>query len=134
MPYQISWMVQQRLMHIELFGNMTLDELRAVAQESIAYTQAGIAPVHAVIDQSRVERVPISLSTLVNSMTIGVQPNSGVSVLVGGSRFTRYITQMLYQLVRLDMRQAEDIDQAIAVLQRLDETLPTAMGVAQPER
>lgn len=120
MPYKITWHTENHIMLVELIGKVTEDELTAITNESFEMVQQSNNRVHAIVDQSTVESMPKSLQALSNSMPRNRSENQGITVLIVPkmNRFGRFVSSMTLQLIGLEYRIVESIQEAEALLQK----------------
>lgn len=122
MPHEIQWYIPDRVMVIHLRGSMTIEELSAMADESVTYIKRGPPPVHAIVDQRDLISYPYRLNNLL-TINRGKQPESGFTVVVSENPVTRFLTNALFQLIRMEMRSCTSMDEAMDILLRIDPTL-----------
>lgn len=123
MPYQIEWYLPNRIMVVHLHGAMTVEELGAMADESVTYIKRGQPPVHAIIDQRELVSYPYNLNTLL-SINRGKQAESGFTVMVSESPIARFVVNAFFQLIRMEMRSCTTFEEAMTILARVDPSLP----------
>lgn len=121
MSYTISWHTENYIMLVELSGVITEDELTAIADESFEMVQQSPNRIHAIVDQSAIESMPKSLKVLSNSMPRNRSSNQGITVLIvpDMNRFGKFISSMLMQLVGLEYRMVNSMDEAEELLMGL---------------
>lgn len=121
MPYQISWMVPGQTMLVTLSGQVTEEELRIMTDESYQMVIRASGKVHAIVDQSKVEKMPTTLKTFTRSMTRTRHPNQGITVLVlpGMNPVGKFISTTLMQIIGLEYRMAQNIQEAQDIISRL---------------
>jgi len=121
MPYTISWHTENHIMLVELSGIVTQDELTSITDESFGLVQQSTARVHAIVDQSAVESMPKSLKALSSSMPRNRSENQGITVLIvpDMNRWGKFIASTLMQLVGLEYRVVNSMDEAESLLMSL---------------
>jgi len=122
MPYNIEWYIPDRVMLIHLRGAMTLEELAAMADQSVTFIKSGLPPVHAIVDQRNLISYPYRLNNLL-TINRGKQAESGFTVMVSESQVARFVTNAFFQLIGMEMRSCTSFDEAMNILQRVDPTL-----------
>lgn len=121
MPYTISWHTDNRIMLVQLLGDVTEDELTSITNESFEMVQQSDVRVHAIVDQSAIESIPKSLKAMSSSMPRNRSDNQGVTVLVipDMNRIGRFFGSMVLQLVGLEYRIVDSMNEAEALLKDL---------------
>lgn len=121
MPYTISWHTENQIMLIELKGIITEDELTAITDDTFELIQQTDNRVHAIVDQSAVEKMPKSLKALSNSIPRNRSENQGITVLLvpDMNRWGKFIASTLMQLVGLEYRIVSSMEEAENLLQGL---------------
>jgi len=124
MPYQITWLIDERVLYFHIEGELDPDMLREMVQESRDMANRGKNPVHAIVDATRAESIPKHIQTIIQEYKNQKPESSGFTVLVATSSLTRFFAQMVFKVFRLEVRFAADLDDAFMILQRVDTTLP----------
>jgi hypothetical protein len=74
MPVQNSWIVENRVLLVELIGDVTADELLDSSEAGMRLIdEVGVAPVYSLVDLARSGRYPMRLSDF---MVVFRQPSS----------------------------------------------------------
>ena len=115
MPYQITWLIDERVLHFHLEGELNPDMLREMVQESRDMANLGKNPVHAIVDATRAESIPKHIQTVLQEYKNQKPESSGFTVLIATSSVTRFFAQMLFKLFRLEVRFAADLDDAMSI-------------------
>lgn len=124
MPYQITWLVDKKVLYFHLEGELNAEMLRDMVQESRDMVNLGISPVHAIVDATRAESIPKHINTILQEFKEQKPEDSGFTVLIATSPLTRFFAQMLCKMLRIEIRFAADLDDAHNILQRVDTTVP----------
>ncbi|MDX2078487.1 MAG: hypothetical protein SFZ02_18795 [bacterium] len=126
MPYTMTWLIDKRVLHIVIEGELNAETIRQMVAESRKMTDEGISPVHAIADATHADSIPKHIPTILKEYG-GVSPqDSGFTVIIANSPVTRFLSQALLRLLRLEIRFGADIDDALNILHRVDTTIPTA--------
>jgi hypothetical protein len=125
MAYEISWLVENRLMYIKYVGDMTVEDLELAIQEMQALLDVGEAPIHTISDNRFLGQFPTSLSTLKKLMT--PHPKAiGWSVLIQENTATRFIGEMLTRFSgQHQVKSFARLRDALTFLERNDTSLGT---------
>lgn len=128
MAYQFSWYTPRRVIYIHLAGTLTLAELAALKEESRTFALNGDAPVHAIIDCLEVTGLPHDLRGILREMRQGESPlENAFSVIVTSNRLAQFLSSTLFQLLKLELRIAPTVADAVEILTRFDATLLKAI-------
>lgn len=84
MPYTIEWYIPQRVLRGAVWGTQTLEELTESNQKMMSLLDEGTPLVHFILDDSRLERTPVNLKQLQNTLAFGRHRSLGWILLVGG--------------------------------------------------
>lgn len=123
MPYQISWLVKERVLYFELFGVLSSDDFHAMMTEGRALVDGGQAPVHIITDLTAVEKTDVGIEEF-RQRGRDRSPNLGFSVNVTPRRTERLVTSIAARVMGFNSRHFSTLEKAIAFLQRMDTSLP----------
>jgi hypothetical protein len=126
----MTWLVDKRVLHIVLEGELTAELIHNMVLQSREMTRMGIRPVHAVADATHAESIPKHINTIVREYQEVKPEDNGFTVLIATSPLTRFFTQLLFRALRLEVRFAATVDDALAILGRIDPTLPHSPKIA----
>jgi hypothetical protein len=130
MPYKMTWLIDRRVLHIVIEGELSGDTIRELVAQSRKMTDEGIKPVHAIADTTHAHSIPKHIPMILKEYG-GVSPqDTGFTVIIATSPVTRFLAQALLRLLRLEIRFGADIDDALNILHRVDSTLPIAPVLA----
>ena len=126
MAYQISWLVEGRVMQIIVNGTTTVEEIQDQALSLTKYLDNGQGPlVHTFIDLLQLENFPINLSLLNNSMASTLQHSKvGWNIVITSNRMVKFLTSLVMQLSKVRFRTFATWEEGIAFLNDMDSTLP----------
>lgn len=123
MPYQISWLLEDRLMLIQLHGKVSIEEIGQCAHESQSRVANGKAPVHAIADLRGIETVPYDPRGLIQEIRYIRTDKSGFTAVIATNPIVRFLANTALQLTSGQTRFCQDVEEAMAVLKRVDTTL-----------
>lgn len=127
MPYSIEWYIDRRVTHQKLYDHITLDDVRGLNADSIAFQNAGTPLVHMIIDISKVEKFPTNLASIREMMKKqGDAETVGWVLLVGAHNpVVRFIASIITQLSgeNIHFRLIDSLNEAIDFLHEHDATL-----------
>lgn len=123
MPYELSWLLDKRVIHLRAFDILTAQEYETSADELLSMFDDGIAPVHVVVDHLDVDEIKLS-PTLVKDLIFPNQHEaSGWTILVAASKLATFSISMITQLNNVSIRTCDTLEEAMETLQRVDNSI-----------
>lgn len=123
MAFQIMWVVPQRLIRLELTGDITIEESAEFDQMLIEHLDSGIAPVHVILDFSSVASIPLNPKAIISAQQFMKHPNLGWGMIVGMSRIIRFLSAIIFQAVKVNFLLFESYEEAQAFLCKNDASI-----------
>jgi hypothetical protein len=124
MGYEVSYLVDRRIVFIHLQGKLTMDELRVMTAESRRLSEEGIPFVH-VLSDTRELKVDFKVSDFMELFRgLPPIPTVGWSVHITDNALQRFFFSLISQLVHNKTRTFATVEEGIAFLQKIDDTLP----------
>lgn len=123
MAYEVSWLIDKRLMLISFSGVLTKEDLHAASEAAFLLAESGTAPVHSITDGTHLTSVEIGIDDLRKVME-NRSYKSGWSVTVTPGRMERFLASIANQLFRMKSRHFATMEEAFAFLKDVDATLP----------
>ena len=126
MPYKYDWYVEGQVLHIEVWGDQTLEELKEANEVMVQQLDSGTGRfVHLVINDENLKSIPISLTELRKTFKYSRHPKLGWVVMVGSQNrdFTGYIVVMLAKLARARYIRFDTFDEVKEHLKKVDHTI-----------
>ena len=123
MAYKLSWVIPSRILLIALENEVPMDEMARMIDETHVYVNAGLPPVHILIDATKLLNKPINfpeMNRLAKSMP---NPAIGWWVLVNPGKMVWFAASILSKLLQVKLKSALSIDEALTILNRVDLTL-----------
>lgn len=127
MPVMLSWFIPERVVYVDLDGDVTADEIRANAAEFAALVDTSPAPlVHVLQDATDLTSLPRELKALSDAVQIGYgHPRLGWTVAFGvRNDLLRFIGGLTSRLFSIRYRIVDTQADAIEWLAQMDITLP----------
>jgi hypothetical protein len=134
MPSDMHWYIPERVVYVRETGVLHLKEVRASNEKARGYLGRSPHPIHFLIDHTKLEEAPKSLSALVSNLDTFRHPNMGWLVVFGhdNNRFFRALGRFITQFFGVNMREVDTLDQALMFLIELDDTLePLILEIIQ---
>ena len=121
MPYDISWLVEDRVMMIHLMGDLTIEALSTMTDESFELVRNSAYKVHAIVDHSAVTSMP-NLIRLITDVPRNRHKNQGITINImpDMKSLNKFMTTSLMQVIGLEQRFATDLDEAKRIIQKID--------------
>jgi len=124
MPYRIQWYVEHRVILEEAYGNVMIEELiQFNAEVTDLIVDQGIAPVHVIVDLTKVEKYPPSLREVLGTMRQKSPEKVGWMLIVTENPIMRFVASTVFQIARLKLRTFATMPQAKGFLAEMDETV-----------
>lgn len=131
MPYEVTWLVENRVMLARHYGVLTSEDLQAYLEESFAMRDHANEVlgkdgplVHTLTDATEMESQTLGLGDMKSIVANLRQQRVGWSVYVNPDTVTRFLSSVGHQLVRVRYKAFSTMPEALAFLQEVDETLP----------
>lgn len=127
MPHKIIWVVDKRVLLTTFNGVITAEELSRFIADVRAEIKQGTPLVHHISNSLGMEKVQFSLKTL-QTLTSAVKMTGelGWQVDINQNPMNKFFANLGGQFVRLRTRTFSTLDEAIAFLKDVDETLNAA--------
>jgi hypothetical protein len=126
MPYQVSWLVPQRVVWAQGWGEISAAENQASDEAVKAHIETGQAPVHVLIDVTQVEGFPFSTAShrVKEAREFWQHPNLGWGIICGtDNRVVRFIAEIVMRLAGVKLRLFSTLEEGIAFLEQDDPSL-----------
>lgn len=131
MPYDVQWLVPDRVMYVRYIGVFTRDDLYAYLEKSLAMRDeanerlgVGGPLVHTLTDGRDMVKNEMELKDVQSSLRSLRHQKVGWSVFVHESRLNRFIVSIAHQLVGVRHYICATMDEAVKFLRDNDDTLP----------
>jgi hypothetical protein len=126
MAYKTSWLIENRIIHININGDINLDALNAMTEDVIRLIEGNNVPhVHLLINDKHVKAIPKQILKMLASSRSLRHPRLGWLVIYGtDNKLFKFLAQMLSRTINLKHRRFLTLEEALAFLQSVDATLP----------
>ena len=105
MPSEARWYEEPRVAFIEVTGQLTLEDLRASSAQLEDMIRTGEAPVHSIIDITKMEKIQVrNLLQFRNAIIDPNTPGVGWTVIAGTDRLVHFFGNVAAQLARVDFK------------------------------
>ncbi len=123
MPYEMSWLVEKRVIYARMYGHMTSEELTAYYQSMLTHARVSELLLHTLTDTTDITRIDMGLRDLQNMSFAGIR-NLGWAVFISPSKINRFFASVITQLSKKRGRQFATLEEGLKFLQDIDDTLP----------
>lgn len=126
MPYQISWYREPYIMLIQLEGKMSVEEMQTLIQDSFEHVRNASNAVHAMIDPSKLESIPMNLQGFKAMVKGNHHTNQGMTVFIAPTMnpMFKFISTTMFQMMRWEYRICDNYSQAETIIRKVDSHLP----------
>lgn len=134
MPTQSSWYLQDRIVLVRSIGNMSTDEMladdRALVTDFLNKTPAD--KVHINFDNTKATGSPPIWAF--RKLKFHKHPKTGWTVAFGGNKFVNFMASIAAQLANCHLRMFNTLDECLAYLKQIDESLVELLSVDPVEK
>ncbi|MCU0498733.1 MAG: hypothetical protein MUF87_15385, partial [Anaerolineae bacterium] len=124
MPIKATWLAQDRVWYARAYGTLTSNDVKEANIEAAGMIRIGTPPVHFIIDTTGIQNFPINLKDSSDTSMFLREDNLGFTMYVTTNMMIRFITQTITQVAKMDFRVVKTLEEALQLLQILDQTLP----------
>lgn len=125
MPFQHTWLIPDKVVLIEMSGDVTLDELKASAMQTLDVLTHASNTIHEIIDQTHMDSVATNL-TDINRFTrpVTTHPMMGYIIVCGITHpMLRFIASVVGQLSGTSTHITATYADALTLLAHLDPSI-----------
>ena len=123
MPYQVSWLVDQRVMYTRMYGFVTGEELGAQKVEMEALLPKDGPKLYIITDGTDTTGTNMGLRDLQKTQFADAT-SLGWAVYISPKKMDRFFASVITQLLKKRSREFATLEEGIRFLQSVDETLP----------
>lgn len=130
MPYQVSWLLENRIMLIQHIGLVTTAEMQEVLKESFEMrdrANAALGPtgplVHTITDATQLDKYNVSTAESQKMAKALRQQRVGWAIFVSPNRIISFLAGVGHQMAGVRYRAFDSMDKAITFLRTHDDTL-----------
>lgn len=124
MSHSINWYIEKRIIYFQVSGDISMEEIFEGNSKIEAFLNEGNAPVHIIVDDEDVKKMPINIRELNGKFTAMRNPNVGRIIEIGQlNPLLRYLMPMIAQLARINLIHRTTVADAMEYLANTDKTL-----------
>ncbi len=126
MAFRTTWIEDKRIIYTELLGTLTSQEAQEMSDTHAKFLNEGTAPVHLIVDVTRLGAVPTSLRQNTSMGGYLRHPSLGWTVLIGGSVLVNFMVSVIGQVFKFHYSKRENLENAMTYLISQDASLAGA--------
>lgn len=124
MPHTTTWYIEKRIIYMNIYGDITLDEATLINDDFNRYLDAGTAPIHILVNDTQVGKMPFNVKQLRSRLTCMSHPNIGLLVSIGEvNPILNYIMPMIAKIAGLIFIRRKTVADSLDYLSKHDATL-----------
>jgi hypothetical protein len=123
MGYSTRWFIPDYVMILEFHAEVTLEDVPAFNKDWNDLLSAGQAPVHSILDASKVVTYPLNLPQIIKHSHAFSNPALGWILPYGAPSSANMIASIVAQMMRRKFRVVDDLAGAVAFLKDADDRL-----------
>lgn len=123
MAYLIQWHIPQRVLQIKLSGEVSLQDMVKMIDETHTYVNSGQAPVHILIDATDYANTPVNFQEISKIAPTMGNPNTGWWVLINPGKMMWFTSTILSKLLGVKIKTSNSLEEALLILERVDLSL-----------
>ena len=121
MDYQVAWLVERRVLHLQILGEFELEGTQKGIAEVKTFVDSGIAPVHVIIDPTGITKMPSHLRDIISQMdSMRHHPNGGWIITISNSIMLRFAGQIVSVFLGANHRSVATFTEAVETISRID--------------
>jgi hypothetical protein len=134
MPYRIDWLVPRKVLLSTFNGDISKDELHAFIEDSFAHVRNGDKPIYNISNSLAMGRVQVSLKALTDLVkSVSMIGDIGVQIDINHPRtINTFLANVASQVLKIKTYTVTSLDEAIALLKRIDRDLETVTWTMPP--
>lgn len=124
MSFEISWYIPQRVIYVHVLGELGLAEVEGMSKRIAELLEAGIEPVHILLDDTKGGRPPLNLRELKARIEMVNHPIIGWVVGIGEvDAVAKFLIPLLLKIMSMKYTRVANVDEAVEFLSVRDRTL-----------
>jgi len=123
MAYEISWLIENRVVHLHVFGTVSIAEARQAYDALLVCHEKGTAPIHLILEHTGIEKFPLTLNPYNFIIEGGSPAKGGWMLIVGDNRQARFLGMLFSYVAKVKSRAFLKREQALEFLYDTDATL-----------
>lgn len=126
MPFEVSWLVEGQIIHANLKGKITVEEIQENSELAISmFESTDAALVHVLTNEADLDSLPMSLKLVSEATGFLQHPKTGWMIMYGSDdRIPRFMTAMITGMTKVRHRRFDTLEESLEFLMSVDSTLP----------
>jgi hypothetical protein len=120
-----QWALEGRIGYMIARGKTTVADIHALNGAANTMFETGIAPVHIIVDLSRLGRPVLDFEAILSDFRMEFSSKTGTVVLVKANHVLMLMLNLLFRLINHRLHAADTLQGALDYLYAADPTLPT---------
>jgi hypothetical protein len=123
MAHRKQWMLENRVAWISYDGDISLEQMQEINAWLDEFLSEGQAPVHLILDTSKMGSVPNNLTVLRESLSALQKSGWGLVILIGMNRMVRFFAEVIGHQFGLQLKAADSVEEAKSLILEYDKTI-----------
>lgn len=124
MTHRIEWLAFPRILYVELYGDLRLEDLEAFSRDTIQHLDEAETTVHMIIDDSKVGKPPLQIKKIQEALEYTRHPLLGWQVAIGlVNPIVNYVAPKVMRLIGVKLVRYRTKEEALEFLSEKDSTL-----------
>lgn len=129
MPHQTDWLIENRVIMVYMYGEMTEDDIKDMSQTIQQLFEGGQAPIHCIFDLEGITKPLTDIGVIRSNLAFLKDHRLGWAVGYGkANSFMRFMAGMLSQLLGFRSRMFEARSDALKYVVDMDDSVGTELG------
>ncbi len=132
MSYEMGWLIPARVLLIEVDNVLSPDETIRIIDECNSFVMEGLPPVHILIDAAKITNTKVNLQEITQLSQFMQNDDIGWWVVINASAMISFAASVVSKLLQKKLKSANSIEEALAILERVDFTLDVLPTLPRP--
>jgi hypothetical protein len=120
MTVNISWYAENRVIFADVEGVVDMNEMNSSNDTFIKLLDSGQAPIHLLVDTSKLTQFPTNLNALRKSQGYLAHPNVGWIIMVNTNPLLNFLAHMVTSIAKANTRMVKSLEEGKQLLRTLD--------------
>lgn len=134
MAHTLNWIVENKVIHAKLWGDLELDELTTINQSIVDRMHDGHPPVYVILDMTGVRRYPTSLPHLARIAEFIHDPYLAWIMLLSDNAILRAVASAITYTTRTRLMSFPTLRAALADIARREPHLKDIIALLPPNQ
>lgn len=119
MPYQISWLVPSKVLHLHLKDEVTLEDFHAINEQVKLFMAEGDQRLALIVDMNQTRRVSYNVEQIRASQQYAQDARLDWILVVGSNKLLRLTMMVIFNLARAPLQLFQSVDEVKIFLRRI---------------